>query len=97
MASQTSSLNRRIPYGTSTLLKFAMQQMMAHVALLAMTMFDAYVCSVRLGNSGLKVSKIILGCMSYGDPAWQNWVLGEEEGIKHIKYAYVATFRCSFF
>jgi hypothetical protein len=23
---------------------------------------------VRLGNSGLKVSKIILGCMSYGKP-----------------------------
>ena len=24
--------------------------------------------AVRLGNSGLKVSKIILGCMSYGSP-----------------------------
>ncbi|EIM84438.1 Aldo/keto reductase [Stereum hirsutum FP-91666 SS1] len=43
---------------------------------------------VRLGNSGLKVSKIILGCMSYGSPEWQDWVLAEEEGIKHIKYAY---------
>ncbi|KAI0328025.1 oxidoreductase [Cubamyces sp. BRFM 1775] len=43
---------------------------------------------VRLGNSGLKVSKIILGCMSYGDPGWQGWVLGEEEGLKHIKFAY---------
>ncbi|KAI0697099.1 Aldo/keto reductase [Cerioporus squamosus] len=43
---------------------------------------------VRLGNSGLKVSKIILGCMSYGSPEWQNWVLPEEEGIKHIKFAY---------
>ncbi|KAH9890410.1 Aldo/keto reductase [Cubamyces lactineus] len=43
---------------------------------------------VRLGNSGLKVSKIILGCMSYGDPGWQQWVLGEEEGLKHIKFAY---------
>lgn len=32
--------------------------------------------SVRLGNSGLKVSKIILGCMSYGTPDWQQWVLG---------------------
>jgi len=42
---------------------------------------------VRLGNSGLKVSKIILGCMSYGSPEWQDWVLGEEEGIKHIKFA----------
>lgn len=43
--------------------------------------------AVRLGNSGLKVSKIILGCMSYGDPGWQQWVLGEEEGIKQIKFA----------
>jgi len=45
---------------------------------------------VRLGNSGLKVSKIILGCMQYGSPDWQKWVLGEEEAIKHIKYAYEA-------
>ncbi|KAL7282862.1 hypothetical protein ACG7TL_002275 [Trametes sanguinea] len=43
---------------------------------------------VRLGNSGLKVSKVILGCMSYGSPEWQGWVLGEEEALKHIKYAY---------
>ncbi|KAH9857683.1 Aldo/keto reductase [Lenzites betulinus] len=43
---------------------------------------------VRLGNSGLKVSKFILGCMSYGSPEWQEWVLGEEEAIKHIKFAY---------
>ncbi|KAI0737387.1 Aldo/keto reductase [Daedaleopsis nitida] len=43
---------------------------------------------VRLGNSGLKVSKIILGCMSYGSPDWQGWVLPEEEAIKHIQYAY---------
>uniref|UniRef100_D8PU91 NADP-dependent oxidoreductase domain-containing protein n=1 Tax=Schizophyllum commune (strain H4-8 / FGSC 9210) TaxID=578458 RepID=D8PU91_SCHCM len=43
---------------------------------------------VRLGNSGLKVSKIILGCLSYGSPEYQPWVLGEEEGIKHIKVAY---------
>ncbi|KAF5344507.1 hypothetical protein D9756_011357 [Leucocoprinus leucothites] len=45
---------------------------------------------VRLGNSGLKVSKIILGCMSYGTPDWQGWVLQEEESIKHIKAAYDA-------
>ncbi|EIN13214.1 Aldo/keto reductase [Punctularia strigosozonata HHB-11173 SS5] len=43
---------------------------------------------VRLGKSGLKVSKIILGCMSYGDPGWQEWLLDEQEAIKHIKYAY---------
>jgi len=43
---------------------------------------------VRLGKSGLKVSRIILGCMSYGTPEWQPWVLGEEEGIAQIKFAY---------
>ncbi|KAI0308747.1 Aldo/keto reductase [Amylostereum chailletii] len=43
---------------------------------------------VRLGNSGLKVSRLILGCMSYGSPEWAPWVLGEEEGIQHIKAAY---------
>lgn len=26
--------------------------------------------------------------MSYGSPDWQGWVLGEEEGLKHIKAAY---------
>jgi len=45
---------------------------------------------VRLGNSGLKVSKIILGTMSYGSSGWAGWVLPEEEGLKHIKAAYDA-------
>ncbi|KAJ7048204.1 Aldo/keto reductase [Mycena amicta] len=44
---------------------------------------------VRLGNSGLKISQIILGCMTYGNPTWNGgWVLGEEEALKHIKEAY---------
>jgi aryl-alcohol dehydrogenase (NADP+) len=33
---------------------------------------------VRLGKTGLKVSRICLGCMSYGTPAWRRWVLDEE-------------------
>ncbi|CAE6439998.1 unnamed protein product [Rhizoctonia solani] len=45
---------------------------------------------VRLGNSGLKVSRLILGLMSYGNTQWDKWVLDEEEGIKHIKAAYDA-------
>jgi aryl-alcohol dehydrogenase-like predicted oxidoreductase len=32
---------------------------------------------VRLGRSGLQVSKLALGCMSYGDPAWRPWVIDE--------------------
>jgi len=42
---------------------------------------------VRLGNSGMKVSRISLGCMSYGDPAWRKWVLNEEESKPFIKRA----------
>ncbi|KAH9916508.1 Aldo/keto reductase [Fomitopsis serialis] len=44
---------------------------------------------VRLGKSGLKVSKIILGCGSYGSKGWSEWVIDDqEEANKHIKYAY---------
>ncbi|KAI9068803.1 oxidoreductase [Trametes sanguinea] len=43
---------------------------------------------VRLGNSGLKAFRIILGIMSYGSSSWQRSVLGEEEAIKHLKFAY---------
>ncbi|CAE6415861.1 unnamed protein product [Rhizoctonia solani] len=42
---------------------------------------------VRLGNSGLKVSRIILGVGSYGSKSWEGWLLDEEEGIRHIKAA----------
>lgn len=44
---------------------------------------------VKLGNTGLDVSKICLGCMSFGDPQkWiHSWVLNEEESRKIIKKA----------
>ncbi|PNS21505.1 Versiconal hemiacetal acetate reductase [Sphaceloma murrayae] len=42
----------------------------------------------RLGSSGLRVSVPILGAMSFGDPAWIDWVLGEEEGLPLLKAAY---------
>lgn len=32
----------------------------------------------QLGNSGLRVSVPIFGCMSFGDPQWQPWVIDEE-------------------
>ncbi|TFY67355.1 hypothetical protein EVJ58_g1685 [Rhodofomes roseus] len=44
---------------------------------------------VRLGKSGLKVSKIILGCMSYGSHGWNEWVIDDQEEVtEHIKVAY---------
>src|SRR6202012_4657871 len=42
---------------------------------------------VRLGNTGLKVSRICLGTMTYGDPKWRDWVLTEEASRPFIKRA----------
>src|SRR5688572_9202875 len=42
---------------------------------------------VPLGRTGLKVSRICLGTMTYGDPAWRSWVLPEEAGRPFIKRA----------
>lgn len=42
----------------------------------------------RLGQSGLKISKVIIGAMSYGTPDWQGWVLDEEKSLPILEYAY---------
>ncbi len=44
---------------------------------------------IRLGDSGLRVSQIILGCMSYGDPARGNhpWSLDEHASRPFIEQA----------
>jgi len=42
---------------------------------------------VRLGRTGLKVSRIALGGFSFGDPAWQSWVLPEAESRPIIRRA----------
>ena len=43
----------------------------------------------RLGNSGLEVSRVCLGCMTYGDPNRGNhtWTLDEEEARPFIRRA----------
>ena len=40
-----------------------------------------------LGNTGLKVSRICLGCMSFGSGDWREWVLDEEESRPIIERA----------
>lgn len=41
----------------------------------------------NLGKTGLKVSRICLGCMSYGSPQWRDWVLDEEASRPFIRRA----------
>ncbi len=43
---------------------------------------------VNLGNSGLKVSRLCMGMMSYGDPDWRDWIKGEEEAEPIVKRAW---------
>ncbi|HEX7282043.1 MAG TPA: aldo/keto reductase [Vicinamibacterales bacterium] len=42
---------------------------------------------VRLGSTGLKVSRLCLGTMTYGTPAWRPWVLDEQASRPFIKSA----------
>ena len=41
----------------------------------------------RLGRTGLEVSRLALGCMSYGDPAWRPWILDETTARAHFQTA----------
>jgi 1-deoxyxylulose-5-phosphate synthase len=41
----------------------------------------------NLGSTGTKVSRICLGCMTYGSKKWREWVLEEEQGRPFIKRA----------
>ncbi len=41
----------------------------------------------RLGQTGLKVSRICLGMMSYGTPLWRDWILTEEQARPLIRQA----------
>lgn len=41
----------------------------------------------RLGASGLEVSRVTLGMMSYGSPDWQPWVLPGSEARRFVQHA----------
>ena len=42
---------------------------------------------VRLGSTGIKVSRICMGTMTYGTKKWRPWVLEEEESRPFLKRA----------
>src|SRR3954468_22359547 len=42
---------------------------------------------IRLGRTGLKVSRLCLGTMTYGTPEWRPWVLDEAVGRPFIARA----------
>ncbi|MHB1424350.1 MAG: aldo/keto reductase [Gemmataceae bacterium] len=40
-----------------------------------------------LGRTGVTVSRLCLGCMSYGDPSWRSWVLDESASRPFFRHA----------
>jgi len=42
---------------------------------------------VSLGGTGMKVSQLCLGCMSYGSPSWRPWVLDEAAAAPFFRRA----------
>jgi aryl-alcohol dehydrogenase-like predicted oxidoreductase len=47
---------------------------------------------INLGKTDIKVSRICVGCMSYGAPSedFHLWTLGQEDTTKMVKTAYDA-------
>ena len=41
----------------------------------------------NLGKSGLKVSRICLGMMTYGSPTWRQWIMSEADGRPIVQRA----------
>ena len=42
---------------------------------------------VPLGRTGVKVSRLCLGMMTYGSPSWRDWVLPEDAGRRFVRQA----------
>src|SRR3954451_9411713 len=42
---------------------------------------------INLGRTGLKVSRLCLGTMTYGSSQWREWVLDEEQSRPFIRRA----------
>jgi aryl-alcohol dehydrogenase (NADP+) len=45
---------------------------------------------VNLGRAGVKVSRLCLGCMTYGSSRWRPWVLDEEASLPFYRRAWEA-------
>ena len=48
---------------------------------------------VRLGNAGLKLSRLCPGCVTYGSSKWRPWVLDEARALPFFKKALEAPYQ----
>lgn len=45
-------------------------------------------CLARLGQSGLKISKVVLGAMSLGSSDHLKWAIPEDQALPVLKHAF---------
>src|SRR5580704_18197054 len=57
------------------------------ISLRASTEFDRSMDYINLGKTGLKVSRLCFGTMTYGSKKWREWVLEEEESRPFLRRA----------
>lgn len=46
----------------------------------------------NLGETGLRVSRVCVGCMSYGSPDMSSWMISEEKALPILDYCYKKNF-----
>ena len=49
---------------------------------------------IQLGTTGLRVSRICLGTMTYGSSKWRDWILEEDDSKPFYKKALEAGINC---
>ena len=59
----------------------------AHGAAFANRAWSRAIKYTTLGRTGLTVSRLCLGCMSYGSPTWRPWVLDDERARPFFRRA----------
>lgn len=46
--------------------------------------YMSFVNKVEFGNTGLKVSPVVIGCITYGSKTWSPWVLDETILLREV-------------
>ncbi|TVY49115.1 Versiconal hemiacetal acetate reductase [Lachnellula occidentalis] len=54
----------------------------------AFSLLDQRENGIRQGDSGLYISKIILGTAGSGSSKWQEWILEEEDALPLLEHAF---------
>lgn len=82
------SLSVSVPHFSTALVRYKLRNQLSTLPEMSAAKPTKPMEYTHLGKSGLKISKVILGAMSYGSSDWQDWVLNEAEALPLLKHAY---------